>query len=256
MPFTPSHAIVALPFVRTPLPWGAVAVGSMAPDVPLFFPLGPSYQQTHEFPSLLVVSVPVGLLLYLIWRRLLRPAMSTLLPRVVASRLPASWAAGTTGSARRLPWVVLAVALGVGSHVAWDLFTHHGRFGSTLIPALADQWGPIAGTQWLQYPSSVGGLAVLAVAAARHLRRTPALAPAPPSRIRTVFWVLVGASLVAGLVGAVLVHGLLPGSADTAKAATFVAGTLAGALILLLTAAASVVVLLVRRRAAGRVTTR
>lgn len=36
MPFTPSHAIVALPFVRSPLAPAAVAVGAMAPDLPLF----------------------------------------------------------------------------------------------------------------------------------------------------------------------------------------------------------------------------
>ena len=36
MPFTPSHAVVALPFVRTPLVPAAIAVGAMAPDLPLF----------------------------------------------------------------------------------------------------------------------------------------------------------------------------------------------------------------------------
>lgn len=38
MPFTISHAVVALPFRHTVLPAAAVAVGSMAPDAVLFVP--------------------------------------------------------------------------------------------------------------------------------------------------------------------------------------------------------------------------
>src|SRR5215207_10039344 len=40
MPFTPSHMAAALPFVRTPLIPSAIAIGTMAPDVPYFVPLG------------------------------------------------------------------------------------------------------------------------------------------------------------------------------------------------------------------------
>ncbi|WP_262927685.1 DUF4184 family protein [Microbacterium sp. NIBRBAC000506063] len=48
MPFTPSHAVVALPFVRTPLLPAAIAVGAMAPDLPLFLRGTPlTYQVTH-----------------------------------------------------------------------------------------------------------------------------------------------------------------------------------------------------------------
>ncbi|MGB4135992.1 MAG: DUF4184 family protein, partial [Microbacterium sp.] len=49
MPFTPSHAIVALPFVRSPLVPAAIAVGAMTPDLPLFLRgVGPSYGFTHD----------------------------------------------------------------------------------------------------------------------------------------------------------------------------------------------------------------
>ena len=33
MPFTPSHAVVALPFIRSPLVPAAIAVGAMTPDL-------------------------------------------------------------------------------------------------------------------------------------------------------------------------------------------------------------------------------
>ncbi|KQO48302.1 MULTISPECIES: DUF4184 family protein [unclassified Frigoribacterium] len=275
MPFTPSHAVVALPFVRTPLPFGAVAVGSMAPDVPLFFPVGVTYEQTHGFPSLLVFSVPVAMLLYLVWRVLLRPAARALLPTSIGSRLPTSWdsrghgygpEAGQgpgvdTGSgpglARTAPWALLALVLGVVTHVFWDAFTHPDRFGSMLIPALAEQWGPLVGTQWAQYVSSVGGLVVLGIAAVRYLRRTPpttspqTAALVPAARIRLVFWASLAAALVAGVVIVAATRGL-PTDVHTAKSFTFFAGTLAGALVLVATAVAAVAVQLIRARAHPR----
>ena len=267
MPFTPSHAVVALPFVRTPLPFGAVAVGSMAPDVPLFFPVGVTYEQTHGFPSLLLFSVPVAVLLYLVWRVLLRPAARALLPTSIGSRLPASWdgreagrvpvAGSRTGLARTAPWALLALVLGVLTHVLWDAFTHPDRFGSTVIPALAQQWGPLVGTQWAQYASSLGGLVLLGIAAVRYLRRTPPTAsvdgPAtvPTRRIRHAFWVSLAAALVAGIVIVAVTRGL-PTDVHTAKSFTFFAGTLAGALVLVATAVAAVAVQLARSGRARR----
>ncbi|OII21350.1 DUF4184 family protein [Frigoribacterium sp. MCBA15_019] len=275
MPFTPSHAVVALPFVRTPLPFGAIAVGSMAPDVPLFFPVGVTYEQTHGFPSLLLFSVPVAVLLYLVWRVLLRPAARALLPTSIGSRLPTSWDSrgpvpgdGTgpwtdpgTGSgaglARTAPWALLALVLGVLTHVFWDAFTHPDRFGSTLIPALAEQWGPWVGTQWAQYVSSLGGLVVLGIAAVRYLRRTPPTTTpetallVPDARIRLVFWASLAAALVAGVVIVAATRGL-PTDVHTAKSFTFFAGTLAGALVLVATAVAAVAVQLIRARAHPR----
>ena len=41
MPFTASHAVAALPFLRTPLPDSALVIGSMTPDLPFYLPLGP-----------------------------------------------------------------------------------------------------------------------------------------------------------------------------------------------------------------------
>ncbi|NII51302.1 DUF4184 family protein [Frigoribacterium endophyticum] len=255
MPFTPSHAVVALPFVRSPLPFGAVAVGSMAPDLPLFFPVGVTYETTHGVSGLLVVSVPLGALLYLVWLRVLRPGAGVLLPQVVGTRLPRAWTVPGAVSPGRLLRVLVAVVIGVLTHVGWDAFTHPGRLGSTLLPALAEPWGPFVGTQWAQYGSSVVGLAVLAVAAARYLRRVPVSARPRASRTRTVSWWLAAAALVTGPVAVAVTRGL-PSDVGTAKSFAFFAGTASGALLLLLAVGASVAVQLGRRvggRVAGRV---
>ena len=86
MPFTPSHAVVALPFVRTPLLPAAVAVGAMTPDLPLFLRGTPlSYQATH---TNLLLSGLLALALLVLWYGLLRPAVRELSPDVLARRLP------------------------------------------------------------------------------------------------------------------------------------------------------------------------
>lgn len=172
MPFTVSHAVVALPAVRGPLPAAAVAAGAMAPDVPLFLPGGLSYADTHGFPSLLVTALPVAAVLLAAWALLLRPAAGILLPRPIAARLPAAWAARPRPTTRGAVLALAALLLGVLSHVVGDAFTHEGRAGSALLPVLAEQWGALPGYRWIQYASSVGGLLVLAIAGATWLRRT------------------------------------------------------------------------------------
>src|SRR5690606_20062791 len=173
MPFTPSHAVVALPFVRTPLVPAAIAIGAMTPDLPLFLRgFGVSYSFTHTLTNLLWTSV-IAAVLFLLWRAVLRPAMPELSPAWLARRLPEDWdaspgtslrqALGAGESRRYAPMLVLSLLLGVASHIGWDLFTHAGRAGVELIPVLAEQWGPLQGFKWLQHGSSVLGLVVLGV---------------------------------------------------------------------------------------------
>jgi hypothetical protein len=233
VPFTPSHAIVALPFVRTPLMPAAVAIGAMTPDVPLFFRgFALDYSRTHSF-TWVPATVLLALVLLLVWRCLIRPAARELSPDWLASRLPALWDRGAAGAlgetlgvssvrapgARRrwrVSWSALALlaaalAIGVVSHIAWDLFTHEGRAGVTAIPALDARWGPLLGYKWLQYGSSVIGVVILAVFAARWLSRRDAAASVVrilPHWVRWAWWLSLPVLLVVTWVGAVQGHGL------------------------------------------------
>jgi len=187
MPFTPSHAIVALPFIRTPLAPAAVAVGAMAPDLPLFLRVpGIDYGWTHD-PRWLPVTVVLAAALLLLWRCILRPAARDLMPAFIARRLPAGWDAGASAAAREtfarrgaakasaggILLLIAALAIGVATHLAWDAFSHEGRLGVALVPALDAAWGPMPGFKWIQHGSSVAGLLVLAVWAVLWWRRTP-----------------------------------------------------------------------------------
>ncbi|QAY60846.1 DUF4184 family protein [Microbacterium protaetiae] len=186
MPFTPSHAIVALPFVRTPLPAAAIAIGAMTPDLPLFLRGTPiDYKWTHD-PVWLPATVVLAFVLLVLWRCVLRPAASELVPAAIARRLPVAWDLGAgaafkeTLAPRARPWqagmllLIVALALGVLSHLAWDAFSHEGRAGVLLIPALASAWGPLPGYKWVQHGSSIVGVVVLAVWSLLWFRRTGA----------------------------------------------------------------------------------
>ena len=215
MPFTPSHAVVALPFLRTPLVPAAVAIGAMTPDLPLFVRgLPVSYALTHSI-AWLPVTVVVAAVLLLVWRCVLRPAVRELSPTWLARRLPSEWDAGAgaalretfpiTGVPARTSWsgillLILSLAIGVLSHIVWDLFTHEGRWGTDILPVLEEQWGPLTGFRWLQHGSSVLGLAVLAIWAIAWLRRR-AVQPDPPRSLpdaaRAVWWLSLPATLLA-----------------------------------------------------------
>jgi hypothetical protein len=198
MPFTPSHAVVALPFVRTPLVPAAIAVGAMTPDLPLFVRgFGLQYTLTHDL-RWLPLTLLIALALLLVWRCVLRPAVRELSPQWLAARLPPRWDGParaalreTFPSGRGVLLLVISLALGVASHVLWDLFTHEGRWGTRILPFLDAQWGPMTGYKWLQHGSSAIGLAILAVWAILWLRKRSAASPVVrvlPAAVRWAWW--------------------------------------------------------------------
>lgn len=194
MPFTPAHAAVALPFVRTRLPIAAIAVGAMTPDVPLFFRVGIPYALTHDWIGVLVVDLPLAFALLMVWRTIVRPATPQLVPSWFAHRCPPSWSDpasrgretwGEHGDAVRgrvtvIGLVVLGLLIGISSHLIWDAFTHEGRWGSEVLPVLTREFAGVPLATWAQQASSVVGLGAIAVALAVVLRRTP---PSPPPAI-------------------------------------------------------------------------
>lgn len=229
MPFTPSHAVVALPFVRTPLLPAAIAFGAMTPDLPLFLRGTPiTYQATHT--NVLLSSV-IALVLLGLWYALLRPAVRELSPGWLAGRLPPEWDAtgaaiwaavrAPRADARASVWrggavfpvlVAVSLVLGVISHIAWDAFTHEGRWGTQLFPALDEQWGPLLGYKWAQYASSVLGLAVVLVYLALWLRRRApqtSLDRLLPSAVRIAWWVSAPVILVGALIVGLVAYGPL-----------------------------------------------
>lgn len=232
MPFTPSHAVVALPFVRTPLVPAAIAIGAMTPDLPIFLRgVGLRYSVTHSW-AWLPATMLVALALLLVWRCVLRPAARDLVPGVLAERLPDGWDAGARESAREtfalhrpgvapgkislgsILLLIVSLAIGVASHIAWDLFTHLDRWGMQVFPVLAQDWGPLVGYKWLQYASSALGLLIIGIwalwwLARRHRVAVPARAPLV---VRVAWWLSLPVFLAVAWIGGLALLGpLRPG---------------------------------------------
>lgn len=197
MPFTPAHAAAALPFRRVgALPFDALVVGTMVPDLPLFVSFAPNYAWTHSRIFSVPVCLPWGIGLFLL-ARFAWASTVWLLPEWWRSRVPER-----APALRNTHWgmVCAALALGVITHVLWDSFTHEERWGVHLLPLLSRTWvpatpiGPLPGFKVLQYGSSVLGLALIARATrAALLRRAPhAVArSAAATRVRIAIWSLV-----------------------------------------------------------------
>lgn len=222
MPFTPSHAVVALPFIRTPLVPAAIAIGAMTPDLPLFVRgVGLNYTFTHTFANVVWTAV-LAFVLFLVWRVLLRPAVPQLSPRWLAARLPEEWSEGGIVAAGRAVGVgekrvyplLLAASLifGILTHIVWDLFTHEGRWGVQLFPGLDEMWGPLLGFKWLQHGSSALGLVLIGVWALLWLRRHPPR-PAVSQRlshgVRVAWWLSLPVILIAAWIFGLTVLGPL-----------------------------------------------
>lgn len=173
MPFTPSHIVAVLPFAKPlRLPFSALAIAAMVPDLPLFLPIL-NYSWTHSIPGLFVACVPVGLVVFLIYEFLLKQPLIALLPPRYTLRTSAiSWQ-WNQPTVRSILLLLLALVIGAATHIFWDSFTHTGQWGVDRIPALTktyDMFGvSLAGYKLFQYGSSLLGLPLLALVFVRSL---------------------------------------------------------------------------------------
>ncbi|MFI5722668.1 DUF4184 family protein [Streptomyces cyaneofuscatus] len=219
MPFTLSHAAAVLPVVRRngTARWGlypsALIAGSFAPDVTYFadtvIPGAMRFGDfTHTFLGVVTVNVLIAAVLVAVWAALREPLVA-LLPVRVRGRVHAlvrgqRWSGGSFGLHASLVFVGSA-ALGAATHVVWDAFTHHSRWGTELLH-LDRSVGGFPLYQFAQYGSSALALVVLGWFLLTALRRTVAT-PVPealPELGRGERWGALG--LLAGCMVLGIVH--------------------------------------------------
>lgn len=194
MPFTLSHAAAVLPGIRRsgegrgPLLASALVAGSFAPDITYYadtvVPGAMEFGEvTHAVWGVFTVDVLITGAVLALWLMLREPLVA-LLPRAAQGRVHTFVRGrrrerGGLGPAEA-GWFVLSAVIGSGTHVVWDAFTHHDRWGTDLLPVLNRSVGGFPVFQFVQYGSSAVALAVLAWFTYTGLRRTGAV-PAPES---------------------------------------------------------------------------
>ncbi|MGV4982645.1 DUF4184 family protein [Streptomyces sp. NRAIS4] len=218
MPFTLSHAAAVLPAVRRdgsgrgPLVPAVLIAGSFAPDMTFYaasvLPGGMEFGAvTHSFAGVFTVDVLISWALVGLWL-LVREPLLALLPRAWQGRPALLLRCGAPRARVRavtVMWWYVSAVLGGLTHVVWDAFTHDGRWGTRLIPAIErDRLAGLPLSSWLQYGSSVAGALVVALFAARALRRAPGGEPVgvPALSVRDRWWAgaVIGGCAAAGAV--------------------------------------------------------
>jgi len=164
VPFTVSHAVAALPFLRTPLPVAALVIGTMAPDLPYFLPLGVPRDFSHSLLGVVTIDLAVGIVALLAWVFLLRAPVLDYAPAWLRERMPARERA-------TVPWVLLALVVGALTHLAIDTLTHEGSLDA-VFPVFALEIGPWSVSNYVHFVVSVIGAVILAVWVRRWVART------------------------------------------------------------------------------------
>ncbi|WP_405885503.1 DUF4184 family protein [Streptomyces sp. NBC_01136] len=216
MPFTLSHAAAVLPAVRGNgsgrgrLVTAVLVAGSFSPDMTYYaasvLPGAMEFGDfTHSFTGVFTFDVLVSWALVGAWL-VLREPLVALLPRARQGRPAELLRCGApgrpVGPTSALRWYVSA-ALGALTHVVWDAFTHHDRWGVRLIPVLRRNTDGTPGFTYAQYASSLVGAVVIVAFMVVALRRTPSGEPVGvPVLSRSDRWLAAAVIGGCGLVGA------------------------------------------------------
>ncbi|GAA2510212.1 DUF4184 family protein [Streptomyces gobitricini] len=222
MPFTLSHAAAVLPGIRRtgtargPFVASALVMGTFSPDMTYFadtvVPGAMLFGDvTHSLPGILTVDVLIAGALVALWLMVREPLLAL---------VPARWQGRVHTLVRGEAWqgrhpVGLAArfyasaVLGAATHVGWDLFTHPGRWGTEVFPALGAVVAGFPLYLYAQYGGSAVALVVLVWFVGSALRRVPSQAPVRPATAVPVLdrrgrWAAVG--LLGACVAAGIVH--------------------------------------------------
>ncbi|MGW7610649.1 DUF4184 family protein [Streptomyces sp. NPDC054766] len=186
MPFTLSHAAAALPAIRGDgsgrgrLIPAVLVAGSFAPDMTYYAAsVVPGAMEfgtfTHSFTGVFSVDVLIAWVLVGAWL-VLREPLVALMPAARQGRTARLLRCGAVREPVRAPmvlWWYVSAALGALTHVVWDAFTHHDRWGVRLFPVLGQNLAGSPLYWYVQYGSSALAAVVIVTFVVLALRRTP-----------------------------------------------------------------------------------
>jgi Domain of unknown function (DUF4184) len=168
MPFTVSHVAAALPLRRARLVTSALVVGTMAPDFEYFLALKAHDKFGHEFPGVLVLTLPVALLALWIFHTFVKVPAAALLPQRLQSRMARYLGKFRFAGFGRFLLIAFSTLVGIATHILWDSFTHAGTYPYTHWSLLRQSVDvPVHGTmpvvKVFQHGSTLLGLVILSL---------------------------------------------------------------------------------------------
>ncbi|WP_082661995.1 DUF4184 family protein [Terracidiphilus gabretensis] len=167
MPFTPAHAVAALPFRKTRLNLPAMVVGCLSPDFEYFFQLAPQGSFGHTWLGVLVADLPVSLLVLWLYQSYLKAGLYAVGPGLFPFREEGRKAEPIARGAMQWVIVVVSILLGAATHIVWDAFTHKHLWPYDHIAFLRTHFSVfrwrVDMCNFLQTASSVAGMVVLLV---------------------------------------------------------------------------------------------
>lgn len=203
MPFTPSHVVAILPFVRTPLAPAALAIGAMAPDLPYFLPVFADRDLTHSLLGVPTIDLLVGGLTFVLWIAVLRAPVLDYSPRWLRERMAPRARWRVRGPVVSVLLAVAALELGILSHLLLDQVTHEGGWIETVAPWTSDEIGTFSVANIIHAVVSAVTGVIVVLWVRRWAQRTPRSIRASrlDDRVRLVTWLgHLGVLVAVGLV--------------------------------------------------------
>lgn len=158
MPYTISHAVIALPInklITQKIPIASIIVGSISPDFPYLIALKPVHAPGHTTLGVLIYCLLPSLILLSIWYKWLEKPNLDLLGLQQRNQ---------QFSKRQFFLLnIVGVLLGAYSHVLWDATSHvHSTFVQN-SEFLTTTFFNLPAYKWNQYLSGILGLFVLGI---------------------------------------------------------------------------------------------
>ena len=124
MPFTLAHPAAAVPFRRWGLIVSALVMGAVAPDFEYFIRLEPHGRFGHQMPWVLLITFPGALVALWVFHAGMKRGLAALLPLSAQRRLQPYLGNFCFGGGKRFALIAASIAIGIASHLLWDVFTH------------------------------------------------------------------------------------------------------------------------------------
>lgn len=213
MPFTFSHPAAAIPFLRTRLVPSALVIGCMAPDFEYFLRFAPEGGFGHTLLGIFLFDLPAAFIALWLFHVYAKDPLYTWLPASVQRRIQLGPPALPIRNTAQFALVLLAILIGVSTHILWDSFTHanfwpyqHWQFLHRTVEL--PLYGSMEYLRVLQHGSTVLGAVALALWFWLWFLRTapiePEPAPSPRKHHRGALFVIsIAALTVAALRGLV-----------------------------------------------------